>query len=58
MLDRYGNGVVCLGVLRNGGRMPLSIAQLINVKDSVLNSIDGFQLFRYCLPINEIIRVE
>ncbi len=46
MLEKYGSEIVCLGIVRNGGRMPLSISQLINIKDEILNNIEGIQLFK------------
>jgi len=47
MLEKYGNQLICFGLTKKNGRIPLHISQLINIKQDLLNSLNGIQLYKY-----------
>ena len=46
MLEVYGDQMVCFGLTRKRGRIPLSISQLVNIKHDIINELEAIQLFR------------
>jgi len=55
-LEKHGNKAVCFGLTKNG-RIPMSISQLINIKDSLMNSLEAIQLYRYSIDVNNRVSV-
>eukprot|EP00826_Nyctotherus_ovalis_P016792 TRINITY_DN14889_c0_g1_i1.p1 TRINITY_DN14889_c0_g1~~TRINITY_DN14889_c0_g1_i1.p1 ORF type:complete len:137 (-),score=25.27 TRINITY_DN14889_c0_g1_i1:113-523(-) len=46
MLEKYGEEAICFGLAKRG-RIPLSVGQLVNIRNGLLESLEGLQLFRY-----------
>ena len=46
MLDSSHEEIACLGIINNGERVPLTIPQLITIKESYIAKLEGIQLFK------------
>ena len=47
MLDTSRDEIACLAMHTSGERIPLTISQLITIKESFIGKLNGIQLFKY-----------